>query len=321
MRLITLGSASTGYGKSFVTVTLGVALARRGVRTCLVDLDLGTADLHLMTGILDASGSVHELLRGGVSSLEDVMLAVPGVPRLHLVAGPRETVCVTGLASEEIGRLGSEMRRLPVEVVIADLQAGISQQILDLFLLGDQHWVAATNEDESLEDAQRYLRLARLRRTARGTASQLGSRPRVYTSLDDLVRDMNALRQEIPPGGDGGFAPGLIVNRCRPDQPDEEQRLLEGLLNPGHPTDDPPLIGMIPEDEVVASAEMMTVCSPGGPATPGQEEMVRSLTHLSRGSAAFRAIDEIAAAIADDLAGEIPRPADLAAPLTEAPVG
>ncbi len=299
MRLITLGSASVGYGKSFVAVALGASQARRGVTTCLVDLDLGTADLHLMTGRLDARRSVHDLLRGQASSLEEVMAPIPGIDGLHLVAGPRETVAVGGLSTDEIARLGSEMRRLPVDVVIADLQAGVGQQVLDLFLLGDHHWVVATNEEQALADAERFLRLARLRRTARGTASRPSRRPRVYTSLDDLVRDMNSLRQEISPARDTGFAPGLVINRCRPDQPSAESRLLDGLFEGKDPIDEPPLIGMIPDDPAAAG--------------PGP----RQLSNLPLHSPAMRAATEIARALAEDLAGDLPGAEDLLAECRE----
>lgn len=214
MRVITLGSGKGGTGKSFVAANLGIALARRGIRTCLVDLDLGSADLHLMLGQLRPRHGVHEVLRGEAATLSDVVQPIGDDGRLSLVAGAGETVRAAGLSAREIDALVRDVRDLPADVVVVDLPGGVAHQVLDLFLAGDTQLLVTTPDPVAVNDAARFLRLCRMRRAARD-AGTCGAdrRPRVYTSLDELVRDMNAIREaELT----GGFRPGLLLNRCRP---------------------------------------------------------------------------------------------------------
>jgi len=52
MRAVTIsvGSGKGGTGKSVVITNLASILARRGLRVCLVDLDVGGADAHVLFG-------------------------------------------------------------------------------------------------------------------------------------------------------------------------------------------------------------------------------------------------------------------------------
>ena len=45
-----IGGGKGGTGKSFVTGSLGILLAREGYQTLLIDLDLGAANLHTTIG-------------------------------------------------------------------------------------------------------------------------------------------------------------------------------------------------------------------------------------------------------------------------------
>ncbi len=291
MRVITLGSGSTQTGKSFLAANLGVALAQRGMRCCLVDLDLASADLHLMTGCLNPQRTVAALLRGRILSLAEASVPVPGCDGLRLIPGPRETLRSSSLSEREIARLGSEILRLPAEIVLVDLEAGEGQQLLDLFLMGDYQWVVSTTSSASIDAASGLQRLARLRRTARGSASGQSHRPRIYTSLDDLVKDMSALRDERLPAKDGmAVCSGVVLNRTGAGDEDLETRLLEGILSTGHAVDDTPIMAEIPEDPAVAASiralEPLCLRDPQAPAVRAIRQLACSLVEeLTAGAA------------------------------------
>ncbi|NJN64100.1 MAG: CpsD/CapB family tyrosine-protein kinase, partial [Acidobacteria bacterium] len=63
MRVVAVGSGESGSGRSVIAANLGVALARRGARVVLVDLDLRSGDLHLRLGAPHAGPGVTSLLR------------------------------------------------------------------------------------------------------------------------------------------------------------------------------------------------------------------------------------------------------------------
>ncbi len=252
MRVITVGSGKGGTGKSFVAANVGLALAQRGIKTCVVDFDLGSADVHLILGHLQPASGVLDVLRGHAASLADVMHPAPHCPNLFLVPGAGETVRAAGLSTREIEKLNGNVRELPVEVAIVDLPGGVQHQVLDMFLAGDTQLLVTTPDPVAVTDAARFLRLARVRRASRGPNGVTSDRrPRVYTSLDDLVRDMNAIRGGASPSGSAaGFNPALILNRCRPDALLGKGDLLAQLRREAGDTE-LPLRAEIPEDAAV----------------------------------------------------------------------
>lgn len=290
-RVITLGSGKGGTGKSFVAANLGLALAQAGVRTTLVDLDLGCADLHLMLGVLSPQRGLLELLRGEVDAMQDAAMPVPAQPRLSLVPGTGETLRMSGLTGPEVQQLAHGLRQLEAEVVVVDLPAGVAPQVLDLFLAGDQQVVVATPDPVSLADAGRLLSLARVRRSTRGQRGRAPRRPRVYTSLDDLVRDMNALREETAVER-GTLRPALVLNRCRTGSGVSAEQHLRALTQQLGGID-LPLLAEIPDDPQVESSM----------------RMLQPLVALAPAAAAAEALARLAQRIAADLGRPVASPA------------
>jgi flagellar biosynthesis protein FlhG len=267
-RVITLGSGKGGTGKSFLAANLGLALAHAGVRTTLVDLDLGCADLHLMLGVLSPQRGLLAVLRGEVAAMQDVAMPVAGHPLLSLVPGTVETLRMSGLTAAEIVQLAHGLRQLDAEVVVVDLPGGVTPQVLDLFLVGDQQVIVATPDPVSLADARRLLSLARVRRSTHGQRGRSPRRPRVYTSLDDLVRDMNTLREETAVER-GALCPALVLNRCRPGGGVSTEQQLHSLAQQLDGLE-LPLLAEVPDDPQVESSMRMLqplfALAPGAPA-------------------------------------------------------
>jgi flagellar biosynthesis protein FlhG len=216
MRLITFGSGEAGAGTSVLAANLGLALAREGVRTCLVDLDLATGDLHLLLGATRGVLSMDEVIADGGASMAQASTPVPGAAGLALVPGVRETVSASSLSPGEIAGLARGLRTLDADVVLVDLPGGIAPQIFDLFLSGDETVLVAEPGHRGARAAARFLRLARLRRSSREVpaASSDPAKPRVYTSLEDLVDDMNTIR-EGEEAVSSAYEPRVVLNRCR----------------------------------------------------------------------------------------------------------
>ncbi len=72
-------------GKSVVTANLAIALAARGPRVCVVDLDLGGANQHTLLGVPKPPRTLSHFLTGEVKSLADTVCPT-SVPRVTLVS-------------------------------------------------------------------------------------------------------------------------------------------------------------------------------------------------------------------------------------------
>lgn len=257
MRVIAVGSGGTGTGKTLITALLGAALADRGLRACLVDLDLAGSDLHVLYGLPHGPG-VSDVLRDPDRRLESLARPVPGRPNLALVPGADETVGAASLRRAEIDHLLAGIDEMPADVVVVEAPAGLAPPILDLLGAADLALVVGLPDPMGLLNAARLVRLAAVRCAAQAPLGEPRARaPRVYGSLDALVRDMNALR--AAPAGGRRFTSWLALNRVPSNAP-----------RPGWGIDDPAVVSVveIPDDPRLAQRGPCTPLpeAPGGPA-------------------------------------------------------
>jgi chromosome partitioning protein len=127
-RRVVLASQKGGVGKTTVALNLGVALAERGRRTLLVDLDpQGGLGLSLAKGDTELAG-LAELLMGEADPAQAVL--VTHLPGLRLL--PRGRLDPIDVASYErevsgIGVLGAALEQVEegVDVVVIDPPSGM----------------------------------------------------------------------------------------------------------------------------------------------------------------------------------------------------
>ena len=90
-QIVAVGGGKGGIGKSLITSSLGICLARRGRRVVLVDADLGGANLHTALGLNPPKLSLGDFINRRVSSIEEVIMET-GVPNLGLISGAHMTI-------------------------------------------------------------------------------------------------------------------------------------------------------------------------------------------------------------------------------------
>ena len=180
-RIIAVGGGKGGVGKSIVSVNLGIAIARLGRTVALVDADLGSANQHTMLGIDRPGPSLYGVIRGELRSLQQAMMQTP-VSNLYLVPGAGAIPGSANLTEYEKNRLIAEVQNLPVDVTILDVGAGISYEVLDLYVLADQRIVVVLPQLTSFQNAYSFLKGA-VHRTIRECADT-PSRQRLYADLD-----------------------------------------------------------------------------------------------------------------------------------------
>ncbi|HET6279832.1 MAG TPA: P-loop NTPase [Polyangia bacterium] len=161
-RIITIGGGKGGVGKSIVSSNLAVAMAQSGQRVVLVDCDLGAANQHVLFGIDRPVPGLQALLDRKITSLEPALTPTPH-PNLHLIAGTGASVGAANISHGEKQRIMKKIRALGADVVIVDVGAGVSFNVLDFFELGSQRLLVVTPQVTSIQTAYSFLKGAVLR--------------------------------------------------------------------------------------------------------------------------------------------------------------
>jgi len=89
VRIIPIASGKGGVGKSLVSANLSIALAQAGKRVVLVDLDLGSSNLHLILGFNAPRNGLGTYLSGAKVKFEDIIHETD-YPNLRFIPGDAE---------------------------------------------------------------------------------------------------------------------------------------------------------------------------------------------------------------------------------------
>ena len=226
-KIWSLGGGKGGIGKSFLAATVGSQLARMGWRVVLVDADLGGANLHNYLGLAAPPFGLGDFIQRRRASIEEVVVDTP-VPGLRLVSGAGDLLSAANIGHQQRHRLMKQVRGFDADVVLIDIGAGVSHNVLDFFLLSDVPILVVVPEHASVESGYRFIKSALYRRL-RAAAATDAVRALVDSALDpkgplgirtpeDLLAQIEAedvaaawaLRCEV-----AAFLPRLIVNEVR----------------------------------------------------------------------------------------------------------
>jgi flagellar biosynthesis protein FlhG len=161
-RIITVGGGKGGVGKSLIALNIAAALAEDGHRVVIADLDLGTADQHLLLGISQPKPGLQALFDKSVKDAGDCLNETV-MPNLRLLAG---TTGVLGAANINYSRKVSllrKLRALETDIVVVDVGAGVGYNALDFFDLGARKVVVTSPQVTALHDAYAFIKGAILR--------------------------------------------------------------------------------------------------------------------------------------------------------------
>ena len=155
--VIAIASGKGGVGKTNLTANLAVALAGRGLRVCVLDADLGLANLDVVLGLSPAR-SLRDVVRGE-RRLEDVLIDGPAGIRIIPAASGFEEL--TRLGPDDQLRLLAEVDGLEesVDVLLVDTAAGISANVLYFTAAAADALVVITPEPTALTDAYALVKV------------------------------------------------------------------------------------------------------------------------------------------------------------------
>jgi len=161
--IIPIAGGKGGVGKSFVTASLAVALAKHGHRTIAVDLDLGNSNLHSLLGLENRYAGVGEYVKQMVKCTPAELIVETSVPNLGFVPGDGRMPFMANIKYHEKTRLVKFLKALPARYVLLDLSAGTSFNTLDLFRVGASGIVVTTPEHPALMSTLVFVKTLLLR--------------------------------------------------------------------------------------------------------------------------------------------------------------
>lgn len=257
--VISIGSGKGGTGKTMIVANLALQLARSGKKVCLVDLDLGGADTHILFGLFNPKRTLTDYLTRQVDNLQDITHTFYSYNGLQLIPGTGDTLQTANMSYQEKKRLLRGLATIDADVVILDVGAGTSYHALDFFMYGDIQMCAALPDPTSIMDLYNFLTLATIRKVLGSFLSQSETGMSLKSNQFANLLEVFELAERTKPGGRRDaqealkyFHPLLIINRDKVAGQLNKKKLQQMVTK--YLGIEIPSLGEIPEDHRVEEA-------------------------------------------------------------------
>ena len=273
-----------------ILCNLALLLAQKGKKVCLVDLDIGGADAHLLFGLFNPKYSLADFLGRKVDSIQEVVHTFYAFNGLQLIPGSGSTLQTANMSFQEKQRLLRSLNTLDADIILIDVGAGTSYHSLDFFMFGDIQLCVTLPEPTAVMDFYSFLQLATIRKVLSSflSSSEVSAtlKKQNFSSLAEvleLAEKTQAGAKEKAQQALHYFHPLLLINRDIANGRVNKKKLRE-MVAKYLGIEIPPL-GNIPEDPAVAEAlkAYMPVCelSPDAPASLTLSNMADKLIQIA----------------------------------------
>lgn len=242
-RILAVASGKGGVGKTWFSVTLATALARRGRRVLVFDGDLGLANVDVQIGMV-AKRHLGTVLAGTVT-LQGAVTPYPA-GGFDVVAGSSGSGSLASLSLPQLIEIARALRETAAgyDDTIIDISAGLDRTVRRLSQLAGTCLVVTTGEPTAITDAYAFIKLCH--------ADRAGSDMRIVVNMAETRAE-------------GERTYGALLKACRS---------FLGI--------EPPLAGIVRRDRKVPDAirhqTPLLVRHPGAEAAADVEAVAELLT-------------------------------------------
>lgn len=250
-RTIAVASGKGGVGKTWLSISLSHALARKDKRVLLFDGDIGLANVDIQLG-LAPKRDLGSVIAGRVG-LREIVMRNASDTGFDAVTGPSGSGSLSTLPPLHLDALLRELTDVSAsyDFVTMDLGAGIDNTVRSLAARADTALIVTTADPTALTDAYAFIKLLTLRNGG-----------------GDIRVVVNMASSE----GEGQNTYQTLLKAC------------ENFLNIA-----PPLAGIVPVDRKVAqcirSQKPLFELDPACPAAIGVTKLAAQLTAPVRADA------------------------------------
>ncbi|MCU7376544.1 septum site-determining protein MinD [Paucibacter sp. O1-1] len=218
-KIVVVTSGKGGVGKTTTSASFATGLALRGYKTVVIDFDVGLRNLDLIMGcerrvVYDLINVINDEIKLSQALIKDKQL-----DKLFILAAS-QTRDKDALKQEGVERVLEELKAMEFDYIICDSPAGIETGALMAMHFADEALVVTNPEVSSVRDSDRIL-------------GMLNSKTKRAIEGKEPIKEH------------------LLITRYNPSRVEGGQMLsLEDI----HEILRTPLIGVIPESEVVLQA-------------------------------------------------------------------
>ncbi len=161
-RIISVGGGKGGVGKSLISANLASKLAKHKKRVLLVDLDIGSSNLHTYLSVGSIKYHLSDYLKNKVSFSS--VLSPTLSPNIAFIPGDKDSDILKLInTNPEVStnfwtNLFNTKQNYGVDFIILDLGAGNLQCICDFFSLCHLGILTVIPEPSSIENAYSFLK-------------------------------------------------------------------------------------------------------------------------------------------------------------------
>ena len=157
VQVLAVSSGKGGVGKTSVSVNLAMAMSIAGKKVVLLDGDLGLANVDVMLGLQPSYNMANVL--AGECTLDDTLIDAPhGLCVVPASSGKRHMAELTSMQHAGIVQAFSDLRR-PLDVLVVDTAAGITDSVITLSQAAQQLIVVVTQDPSSITDAYALIKV------------------------------------------------------------------------------------------------------------------------------------------------------------------
>jgi len=157
VRVIAVASGKGGVGKTNVSVNLAISLSNAGLKTLMLDADLGLANIDVMLG-LQPKYTLSDVFNG-TRKLNDIVLDGPsGIKIIPASSGIQEMSELSTVQHAGLIQAFSEYDS-NIDVLIIDTAAGISDNVVTFSRAAQEVIIVVCDEPASITDAYALIKL------------------------------------------------------------------------------------------------------------------------------------------------------------------
>jgi flagellar biosynthesis protein FlhG len=151
-----------GVGKTTISANLAIALSKMGKTVTAVDLDFGAANLHTIFGLKEPKYTLNDFILNKVKKLSNIVLDT-SLSNLRIACGG-DIPGIANLHYQKKLKLIRNLSDLESDLVLLDLAAGSSTNVVDFLIIAQNGLLITTPEVPSLLNTYSFIKTLIFRR-------------------------------------------------------------------------------------------------------------------------------------------------------------
>jgi flagellar biosynthesis protein FlhG len=154
--ILSFASGKGGIGRSFIVSSLGITLAKMGLRVVVVDFDFTGANLHSWYGQTPSSPNMDDYFKNPSLQLKN-LLKPTEIEQLKIIHGFWPTWGIFNINSSHMTKFLEELKSLQADLILIDLGSGLSPFQWEVLNASDDIVLVSTPEPLSIEKNFRWV--------------------------------------------------------------------------------------------------------------------------------------------------------------------